>query len=118
MDTDLSKEELYTNLSLISKIEIGDKLILNNNYLTIDRSYFSFITRTIFKFGRDDTIKYITKIINVCFTYLDIEEEKPRIINYLRLSLIGLNKLKQTYINDKLVQAKIDVIIENINEKF
>jgi hypothetical protein len=116
MNVELSLDELYTNLSLISKIEVGDKLVLKNNYITIDKSYLGFFSRWINNVGRDETLKYIANLLNFSFTYLTDESEKSRILNYLQLSLNGLNNLKQTYFNDKLVQAKIDVIIENINK--
>jgi hypothetical protein len=40
-----------------------------------------------------------------------------RLTNDLKNSISGLTKLKQTYCDDKLVQAEIDVIIEDIRAK-
>ena len=115
---ELSLEELYINLSLISKIEVGNKLIINEQFITIDNSYFGFIYRKYYyNMNREKILKYITYIYNLCFSILNKNEfnEKDRVINYLNLGLNGLNNIKQTYSDDKLVQAKIDVIIENIN---
>lgn len=114
--SELSLEEVYINLLLISKIEIGNKLILNDNYITIDTSMIPSITRKINSINRDDTIKFISHIINTSFEYLKKDNlDKQRLLTHLQLCLNGLNNIKQTYVYDKLVQAKIDVIIENIN---
>ena len=40
-----------------------------------------------------------------------------RLTNDLRNSISGLTKLKNTYATDKLVQAEIDVVIEDIRSK-
>lgn len=117
----ITLDDVYINLALLSKIEVGNKLKLHNSHITIDTSYLNFITRWFTNSNRDETLKYITQIINKSFEYLQspdiIDSDKLRILNYLTISINGLNNMKQTYMNDKLIQAKIDVIIENIQEK-
>jgi len=111
----LSLEDIYINLSVISKIEVNNKLIIDDIYITIDKTYFNFISRWFSNSSRDESIKYISYIINSSFIYLNHLTEVDRLNNHLQLCLNGLNNLKQTYISDKLMQAKIDVIIGNIN---
>ena len=112
----LNIEQLYVNLSLISKIEIGNKLLICDNFITVDKSYISFISRWLNNSSRDETIKYISFILKSCFESLENNTcDRNRMLNYLQLCLNGINNLKQTYSDDKLIQAKIDVLIEDIN---
>ena len=117
-------EDILINIRLISKIEIGNKLIQNGKYINIDNNYFPSITRRYNKTDRYKTIHFINFIINKGLEYIDnyIKSEEHKIVilrltNELRNANGGLFNLKQTYDNDKLIQSEIDVIIENIRLK-
>lgn len=124
----LSLEDIFINLSLLSKIDVGDKLIQNGamKHLNIDTSYFQFITRWFKGSNRNNSLKFINHVLNKAFEYNDnLLEDKTeksaltlfRLTADLKNSLNGLNNLKQTYNMDKLIQSEIDVMIDNIRNK-
>ena len=118
----LSLDDIFINLNLISKIEVGDKLYVNDKYINIDTSYVQSIIRWYYGVDRRSTIKFVRLIIAKSFEFCDSllnTDTKMlfRLSNDLKNSISGLEKLKQTYFADKLVQAEIDVIIESIRAK-
>ena len=127
-DIILLKEDIFVNLTLIAKIEAGDKLVRNktDKHLNIDTSYLQFITRWFKGVGRNNSLKFINLILTKAFEINDklIEDKNEvdaqtlfRLTSDLKNSLNGLNNLKQTYSYDKLIQSEIDVMIDNIRSK-
>jgi hypothetical protein len=125
---ELSREDIFVNLTLIAKIEAGNKLIRNKSdkFLNIDTSYFPSLTRWINGNNRTNIMAFINLVLHKAFELNDmIVKEKNdsdaqllfRLTSDLKNSLNGLNNLKQTYSSDKLVQSEIDVMIDNIRSK-
>ena len=123
---ELSQEDIFVNLRLISKIEVGNKLIQTDKHVNIDNSYFQSITRWFKGNNRKDSMMFINVILTKSFELNDkLLHEKSdesaqillRLNNDLKNSLNGLINLKQTYSSDKLVQSEIDVMIDNITSK-
>ena len=123
---ELSQEDIFVNLRLISKIEVGNKLIQTDKHVNIDNSYFQSITRWFKGNNRKDSMLFINVILTKSFELNDKllhekSEESAQILlrlnNDLKNSLNGLINLKQTYSSDKLVQSEIDVMIDNITSK-
>jgi len=123
--SDMTLEEVFININLISKIEPNYKLYINNKFINIDTSYIQSITRWFFGNDRKTTIFFVNLVINKSFEYCDkLLTTKNldtkllfRITSDIKNSINGLLNLKHTYSSDKLVQAEIDVIIENIRNK-
>lgn len=116
----MSLDDIFINLNLIAKIEVGDKLYINDKYINIDMSYAKSVLRWFYGIDRKTTIGFVRLIINKSFEFcekLTDTKLKFRLNNDLKNSINGLVKLKQTYLADKLVQAEIDVIIEDIRLK-
>jgi hypothetical protein len=124
----LTKEDIFVNLTLIAKIEVGDKLIRNKDdkHLNIDTSYFQFITRWLKGNSRNTSLKFISLVLTKAFEVNDmlLADKSPisaqqlfRLTSDLKNCLNGLNNLKQTYSFDKLIQSEIDVMIDNIRSK-
>ena len=118
----LNLDDIFINLNLISKIEVGDKLYINDKYINIDTSYVQPIARWYYGVDRKSTINFVRLVIAKSFEFCDNlfnSDSKMlfRLTNDLKNSISGLEKLKQTYFADKLVQAEIDVIIESIRAK-
>jgi hypothetical protein len=118
----LSLDDIFINLNLVSKIEVGDKLYVSDKYINIDTSYVQSIARWYYGVDRRSTINFVRLIIAKSFEFCDSllnSDSKMlfRLSNDLKNSISGLEKLKQTYFADKLVQAEIDVIIESIRAK-
>lgn len=127
-DIVLSKEDIYVNLTLLSKIEVGDKLIRSKSdkHLNIDTSYLQFITRWFKGNSRNTSLQFINLVLTKAFEINDnLLKEKTdiaaqslfRLTSDLKNALNGLNNLKQTYNFDKLIQSEIDVMIDNIRSK-
>jgi len=127
-DIVLSKEDIYVNLTLLSKIEVGDKLIRSKSdkHLNIDTSYLQFITRWFKGNSRNTSLQFINLVLTKAFEINDnLLKEKTdiaaqslfRLTSDLKNALNGLNNLKQTYSFDKLIQSEIDVMIDNIRSK-
>jgi hypothetical protein len=119
--TQFDIDDIFINLRLISKIEIGDKIIDNDKYLNIDYSYIKSLTRWYYDINRKNNFKFINNIYQKAFTLNDEiinnNELLIRLNNELKISINGLLNYKQTYITDKLFQSEIDVLIENIRNK-
>jgi len=116
-------DDIFINLKIISKIEIGDKIMENEKYINIDKSYLQFILRWYFEINRINNLNFINKIYKQSFELYDYFQKNNMSILLLRLntelkySIGGLINYRQTYINDKLFQSEIDVLIENIRSK-
>jgi hypothetical protein len=127
MVKEMTLEEIFVNINLISKIEVNDKLIINNKFINIDTTYIKPLTRWLYGNDRKSTLFFLNLIINKSFEYCDniLSEEDNnnntkllfRLTTEIKNSINGLLNLKQTYTCDKLVQAEIDVIVENIRTK-
>ena len=120
----LTLSEVFVNLTLIAKIELGDKIYHNGKFINIDTRYFAFFYRWMSNIDRNDTIIFINVILNQAFDYNKklIQDNKEgtnnlllfRLTSDLKNSMNGLNNLKHTYSNDKLILSEIDVIMDNI----
>ena len=116
-------EEIFVNLRLLSKIEDGDKLYQTGNYINIDNSFLQSITRKYYGLDRKKIIVFINLVINKSFVFIDniIKSNNTNLLfrlkSDLKNSIPGLRNVKNTYGNDKLVQAEIDIIIDNIETK-
>ena len=125
-DIELTLEDIFINLRLISRIEVGDKLIQNNKHVNIDNSYLQFITRKINGSNRNDNLSFINNVLTKAYHYNDnlicLRDDNSaqllfRLTTDLKNAINGLINLKLTYCADKLVQSEIDVMIENIRAK-
>jgi hypothetical protein len=125
-DSELTLEDIFVNLRLISRIEVGDKLIQNNKHVNIDNSYLQFITRKLNGSNRNDNLSFINHVLIKAYQYNDnligLRDDNSaqllfRLTTDLKNAINGLINLKLTYCADKLVQSEIDVMIENIRAK-
>lgn len=125
-ETEFTLDDIFVNLTLISRIEVGNKLIRNNKHVNIDTSYFPSITRWLYGQNHIDILKFINTILNKAFEYNDIltkdknEESRQNLIrlnNILSNVINGLSNLMQTYHYDKLTQSSIEVMINTIRNK-
>ena len=123
---DFTLEDIFINLTLIARIEVGNKLVRSDKYVNIDTSYFQFITRWFNSQNRTDSIRFTANILSKAFEYSDNlskQKDDESRQNLLRLNTAlsnavnGLSNLSQTYHYDKLTQSEIDVMINNIRTK-
>jgi hypothetical protein len=114
---------IFINLENISNISVGDKLIHNNKYITIDSSYVKSVTRWMYGFNRFTILDFINKILDESYKHLQILRNNNddasgilwvKLISKLKTSALGLTKLRQTYSYDEEFIEKLDVIIKKI----
>ncbi len=117
----MNDNEVFINLTVISKIASGDKLVLEHDHLlNIDTSYLQFVTRWWRGANRMEMLDFMNTVLSRAFEmnkrFLEEQNEVMifRLTTDLKNALTGLNNLKQTYPHDKLVQSEIDVMMENI----
>lgn len=121
--TSMTPEEIFINLTVIANISSGDKLIIDDKFLNIDTSMFPSVTRWLKGVNRNNILEFITNVLKEAFeanTKWVAEKNGQmliRLMSDLKNALKGLNNLKQTYPNDKLVHSEIDVMMENIQTK-
>lgn len=138
-EIDISLDSLILNLKIISKLKPGYKLSIkeNNeqvNNVYIDTSYLQYVYRMFSDNSRDHTTKFlemldkeITKKIeelvkeeNYTDSNMFLNSKENILLNLshnLNLSLVGLNNLINTYVNDEYTISKIEMIINNFELK-
>lgn len=116
--------DLMTNLKLVSHLKEHDKLTQTEQKMEIDsRYYLQGVRRWLGGDSRDETIKYIDRIIRSAdsisekFIKSKSEDDKHN-LKLLTEDLIacrnGLNNIKITYNDDKLFISTIENFIEKI----
>jgi hypothetical protein len=120
---------ILSNLTLLSKVQKYDKLIIKkitnkndiNFEIQIDNSYLPSIKRFFYGYDRDKTIEYLNKLINYGIEKYNEEKKKDnkiamnKIASLLESSKLGLSNLKITYNTDQSITSKIDIIIDTID---
>jgi hypothetical protein len=120
---------ILSNLTLLSKVQKYDKLIIKkktekndiNFEIQIDTSYLPSIKRFFYGNDRDKTIEYLNKLINYGIEKYNEEKKKDnkiamnKIASLLESSKLGLSNLKITYNNDQSITSKLDIIIDTID---
>jgi len=120
--------DLILELKIISNISKGGKLTSENGKLKIDNRFnFQGIRRQYNGDSREKSIELINNLMNKIFDYIDIllqsnDTDKSNFCiekfkTELKNSIIGLDNLKSTYQGHVETISKIDIIIDNINNK-
>jgi hypothetical protein len=139
IDENIDNFIILSNLTLLSKVQKYDKLIIKkinnksdiNFEIQIDNSYLPSIKRFLYGYDRDKTIEYINKLINYGIEKYNEEKKKDnkiamnktatnkiamnKIASLLESSKLGLSNLKITYNMDQSITSKIDIIIDTID---
>ena len=110
-------DEVLVNLKVLEQIQVNQKLISRGPYLNIEYESLvpEFIRRWRRQDNRNETIKKINLVINSALK-MKKEDEKmsERLDVYLKKSISGLKALKETYATCCQTTARIDVIINKI----
>jgi len=120
---------ILSNLTLLSKVQKYDKLIIKkktdkndiNFEIQIDTSYLPSIKRFFYGNDRDKTIEYLNKLVNYGIEKYNEEKKKDnkiamnKLASLLESSKLGLSNLKITYNNDQSITSKLDIIIDTID---
>ena len=133
--SDKSYDDLILDLNILSKLKAYQKLCIVDNKLSIDIKYFKSLTRYLNDDSRTNTINYLEQLDKKLTNELELliktfnndkkddylrETNTNILINlnhYLKLSLVGINNLIQTYINDEVIKSRIELLINSIELK-
>ena len=121
-------EQTLLNLKIISKIPKNGKICKTHNSFGIEIEhntipFFSALKRFYYGDSRSSAIDHINTIINNGFELIEQLKISHNNFNQSKLNsllfhfektIIGLNNLKITYINDMTTSSKLDILITKI----
>ena len=115
MSSENEKNELIVNLTILSQVEKNRKLLTKDTYLNMEqKSQLLQVPESVRRWwrgdNRDNTLKKIDLIITKSIDVIDNE-----ILEYLKKSIKGIENLKETYTDDTQTRARLDVVIDRIN---
>ena len=122
MEEDINIDEIILNLKMISKIKQNNKMIIVNGIINVDARVLQPLLRWYTSDTREDTIAFITNIINSALSIVGDERlsnhiyDKATINQELMNTIQGLDNLSATYKIDNLMVSKIDILREKINK--
>ena len=123
MEEDINIDEIILNLKMISKIKQNNKMIIVNGVISVDVRVLQPLLRWYTSDTREDTIAFITNIINSALSLVGGEQrlsnhiyDKDTIKQELLSTMQGLDNLSATYKIDNLMVSKIDILREKINK--
>jgi len=106
--------EVIVNLNVLSELKEKNKLTTKETFFNIDSShtYIQPGLRWWYGNSRDESISKINILITQAFKF---HKSNPEIVNYLSKSKSGLENLKKTYNDCAKSQARINIIIDDID---
>jgi hypothetical protein len=114
--------EIQSRLKFISKVQIGDKI--NVKFMIIQKDCFSTkLSRTLYYENRITTLNFIRDNINRALEIITkscCQRDKELTTNLvidLKQSKIGIENLRQTYIDDVKFCCDLNTILQNIDIK-
>lgn len=119
-------KDVLLDLEILNQINEGDKLsvaiIPGEKKLFVDKnSYLTPASRWYNGYNREDSINYLeelmSKIEKTATTILtgNHDEDGIVLINAIKKGIFGLNNLKQTYLKDSIIVAKLVLLVNNMN---
>jgi hypothetical protein len=118
-------EKISSKLKFISKIEPGQKISTNSQYIQ-NNTYYTSVVRYLTGESREKVYEYITDVIQDSFSVLDSLSDSSngydiKVCENLIGDLInlkpGLANLKRTYNNDKNYISKMETLVQNLDVK-
>ena len=106
--------EIVVNLNVLSELKEKNKLTTKETFFNIDTShtYLQPGLRWWYGNSRDVSIDKINSLVTEAFKFY---KSNPEITDYLSKSKTGLENLKKTYNNCAKSQARINIIIDDID---
>lgn len=118
----MSVDDLVINLKVIASTQVNEKLCVTpcNKYLVRDERRFQFLLRYFSGDSRLRVITFIEKLLNTLEEKLECLDETNEIWRYDRLIeslnqvLLGLENLKATYRDDRIVLFRFENVIDKL----
>ena len=119
-------KDILLDLEILSQIKENDKIsiqiIPGEKKMFVDRKhYFTSLTRWYNNYNREDSIKFIERIINslelasAFITNGNHIEDAENLMISIKKASVGLKNLKNTYTDDSIISSKLNLIIDKIN---
>ena len=118
-----SQKEVISSLKFIGNIRKGDKINTKFMYRQPDGLITRFIRTFINYDNRQNTLNFVQKTVASAFEIIVILEKSVKqqdrmmrdiIMKDLVTAQVGLNKLKDTYIDDMKFQCDMDTLLQTI----
>jgi hypothetical protein len=117
-------QELLENLTIVSTIEVNQKLCTYGATFTVHRdSMWGSLTRRWYGEDRLRNLNRLQDLYTLAMLRCELIELQAaeravadRILRFVRTSLPGLENLATTYAEDSTVQSKLRVLIDNVSE--
>jgi len=129
-------ECLLRTLDIISKIKVGNKIIVNDDQIQIDNRYFKSVRRWYTNDNRylsiiflENTMTEALRVENVLETQL--KKFKPNTLTHKKISnnlnkisvaindvLTGLSNIRTTYKHDGMIAIRLKKLITNVDDDF
>jgi hypothetical protein len=118
----MSTDNLIINLKVIASTQVNEKLCVTpcGKYLVRDERRFQFLLRYISGDSRLRVITFIEKLLSTLEDKLECLDETNEIWRYDRLIdslnqvLLGLENLKATYRDDRIVLFRFENVIDKL----
>jgi len=119
-------KNILLDLEILKLLKEGEKLAIDLHpgykklYIT-GNTYLSSITRKYNGYDRTSTIEYLEELnekinkISLFFINGSHNEDAKILHKAIDESIIGIENLKNTYINDSNIYAKLNLLIKNFN---
>jgi hypothetical protein len=113
---------ILTSLKIIAQIRQHDKVSTRGDTVRVDNQYLQALRRYVNGESREINLLHMSEIFAQAFELLRLKkQDNDDVVNRLEVELLnakkGLENLKSTYAGDSVSRARLDVIIDQLNDK-
>jgi len=117
---------ILTQLKIIGMIRQHERVSTRGDTVRVDKEYFQSVRRYVSGESREINLMHLAEIFNQAFELLNLRKQQESsksddVLDRLEQELVqakkGLENLKATYKDDTVIQAKLDVIIDQLSSK-
>ena len=121
----MNKEELLINLKILQSLQKNQKLISRGPYMNIEPVSIipEFLRRWHRQDSRNETLLKINMVIKSAIELIEHLNSKnmndndiDNILHYMEQSITGIKNLKETYATCSQTCARIDVVVNKVND--
>lgn len=112
-------EKTLINLSVLSKVEVGEKLgwTSNGHFVIQSPSYWTIAYRLLNRMDRWTTLQKIQDVINTAESMCAVSDGQ-RISTSLKKSIHGIRNIQTTYEDDVLMFSSLNVLLDRLADRF
>jgi hypothetical protein len=115
--------EIKSRLKFISNVNVGDKI--NVKFMIIQKdSVYTKLSRTLYYENRQNTLIFLKDTIHRAFEIINMDPpqmSKEYNVDMMKIDLlhckVGIENLKQTYLDDVKFRCDLDTVIQEIEQQ-